>query len=247
MTSDGSKSPEQVLEPGTEAPDDRLAAQLRGFGAIGIAAIVVIVLSGNWFLGNFGGMGLAVPIGAILALLWKRFSRTPWRDIGYVRPQSWTVIVVLGVLLGVAFKFLMKAVVMPLLGADPMNHAYHFLAGNRVALPSAVWLMLIAGFGEETLFRGFLFERLGKLFGGSTRAKILIVVITSAGFGLAHYQSQGLTGTEQATIVGLVYGAIFAKTGQIFTLMCAHAAFDLTALAMIYWNLESRVAHWVFR
>jgi len=29
--------------------------------------------------------------------------------------------------------------------------------------------------------------------------------------------------------------------------MCAHTAFDLTALAMIYWNLESRVAHLLFR
>jgi hypothetical protein len=27
----------------------------------------------------------------------------------------------------------------------------------------------------------------------------------------------------------------------------AHAAFDLTALAMIYWNLESKVAHLVFK
>jgi len=29
-------------------------------------------------------------------------------------------------------------------------------------------------------------------------------------------------------------------------LIIAHAAFDLTALAMIYWNLESKVAHFVF-
>ena len=52
---------------------------------------------------------------------------------------------------------------------------------------------------------------------------------------------------EQATVVGLVFGTIFAITGRIFMLMCAHAAFDLTALAMIYWNLESKVAHLVFR
>jgi hypothetical protein len=28
--------------------------------------------------------------------------------------------------------------------------------------------------------------------------------------------------------------------------MIAHAAFDLTAYAMIYWNLESDVAHLIF-
>jgi hypothetical protein len=29
--------------------------------------------------------------------------------------------------------------------------------------------------------------------------------------------------------------------------MCAHAAFDLTAVAIIYWNIESKVAHLIFR
>lgn len=28
--------------------------------------------------------------------------------------------------------------------------------------------------------------------------------------------------------------------------MIAHAAFDLTAVAIIYWNLESAVAHIIF-
>ena len=54
-------------------------------------------------------------------------------------------------------------------------------------------------------------------------------------------------GVEQATIVGLVFGTIFAVTGRIWMLIVAHAAFDLTALAMIYWNLESTVAHLVFK
>ena len=52
---------------------------------------------------------------------------------------------------------------------------------------------------------------------------------------------------EQATIVGLVFGSIFASTGRIWMLMCAHAAFDLTAYALIYWNLESTAAHLPFK
>ena len=51
---------------------------------------------------------------------------------------------------------------MPMLGAPPINQAFHFLAGNRAALPVALWSMiLVAGWGEETLFRGYMFERLG--------------------------------------------------------------------------------------
>src|SRR5438477_7120304 len=97
------------------------------------------------------------------------------------------------------------------------------------------------------MFRAFISERLRKLFGPSVAAKVAIVVITSVLFGLAHYRVQGLTGTEQAPIVGLVFGTIFAVTGRIFLLLIVHAAFDLTAYAMIYWDLETRVAHLLFK
>ncbi len=142
----------------------------------------------------------------------------------------------------------MKIIVMPLLGADPINQAFHFLAGNRAALPGMLYAVTIgAGFGEETMFRGYMFERFGKLFGRGAASKTVTVVITSVWFGLAHYSVQGLAGTEQALITGLVFGTIFAITGRIWMLMVAHASFDLTAVAIIYWDLETKVAHLVFK
>ena len=51
---------------------------------------------------------------------------------------------------------------------------------------------------------------------------------------------------QQAAITGLVIGTIFAVSGRIWMLMVFHSAFDLTALALIYWNLETKVAHWMF-
>jgi len=142
----------------------------------------------------------------------------------------------------------MKAIVMPLLGADPVNRAFHYLAGNRPALPSAVLMMIVvAGFGEEVVFRGYLFERLGKVLGSALWTQLFIVLLTAVVFGLAHYSNQGLAGVEQGTIVGLVFGAIFVRTRQLWMLMAAHAAFDLTALAMIFLDVESDVAHLIFK
>ncbi len=188
------------------------------------------------------------PLGAILVLLWVQWSRTPWGDIGYVRPKSWTRDLAVGMAVGIAFKLLMKALVMPLLGAPPINQAYQYLTGNRAALLGAVYLVVAGGgFGEETVFRGFLFERFGKLFGSGVSAKTGIVLLTTAWFALAHYPEQGLPGVEQALVTGLVFGAIFAVTGRILLPMVAHAVFDLTALAIIYWNLESKVAHLIFK
>src|SRR5665213_3420348 len=103
-------------------------------------------------------------------------------------------------------------------------------------------MMLAAGFGEETVFRGFLFERLGKLLDSGTRAKVIIVLVSTALFALAHLPDQGLPGAEQAVFTGLAFGTIYAVTGRLWSLMWAHAAF-----ALIYLNLERTVAHLVFK
>ena len=232
--------PEDLVQPLAAPPlGDRVATALRGFGPLGILALLVILLAGNYPI---------APFGALLALVWVRWSRTPWREIGYVQPKSWTQDLALGLALGIVFKLLMKALVMPLFGAPAINQAYHYLTGNPAALPGAVYLMIVGGgFGEETVFRGYLFERLGKLFGGSAAAKAASVILSAGLFALYHYREQGLAGLEQASITGLVFGTLFAVTGRLWMVMAVHAAFDLTALAIIYWNVESAVAHLIFK
>lgn len=220
------------------APDDLLAERLRGFGPIGIAAFLLII-AGNLVF---------VPLSAVLVFLWAWRSRTPWKEIGYVRPRSWPKTIAIAVALGAAFKLLMKTMVMPLLGAPALNAAYHHLAGNTAALPGMILaVILAAGVGEETVFRGYLFERLGKLFGPGIPAKVAIVALTTAWFGLGHYHDQGLPGVEQALFTGAAFGSVFAVTKRIWPLIFAHAAFDLAALAIIYWDVESALAHLVFR
>ena len=238
MSAEPSKitSPDGAADP--PGSGDRVAAALRGFGPLGILSILLILAA------NF----VVAPVSAVLVLVWAQLSRTPWREIGYVRPKSWTRTFAIGIVFGVAFKFAMKAIVMPLLGAPPINQAYHFLAENTAALPWLLYAVIVgAGFGEETVYRGWMFERLGKFLGSTVWAKTVIVLFSSVLFALAHYSVQGLAGSEQAMITGLVFGTIFAVTGQLPMLMVAHAAFDLTALAMIYWNFESEVAHFFFK
>jgi membrane protease YdiL (CAAX protease family) len=243
MTPETSKLPAQVIQPPADAqpavPSDYgLADRLRGFGPLGILAIFVIV----------AGTLVTPFLGALLVLGWAWRSQTPWCEIGYVRPKSWIGSLAIGIAFGCAFKLLLKSVVMPLLGASPINPTYHYLAGNTAVLPGIVLAMIVgAGFGEETVYRGYLFERLGKLLGTGVAAKILIVLLVAGLFGLMHYFEQGLAGVQQAVITGLTFGSIFAITGRLWTLMVAHAMFDLTSVAIIYLNLESSVAHLLFK
>jgi membrane protease YdiL (CAAX protease family) len=224
--------------------DREFAAALRGFGPLGLLAIAVVLLPGN-----VGGPGFFnVPVSGLLVLAWARLSLTPLAALGFSRPKSWTITLLAGVALGVTLKLVMKAVVLPLLGVDPINQAYHLLAHNPALLPGAVFSMLFAaGFGEEATFRGFAFERLGRLLGEAWPAKLAILLITTAWFAVVHYPHQGLAGVEQAAVMGLVYGGLYLATGRLWLSMVTHAVFDLTALALIYFEGELAVAHWVFR
>ena len=214
-----------------------VAAQLRGLGVIGLLAMAAI-LAGNSFF---------IPLSSVLVLAWVWLSRTEWSAVGLSRPKSWPRTILLGIAFGCGLKFFMKAVVMPLLGAPPVNEAFHFLAGNTAALPGIIFTAAVsAGFGEELLFRGYAFERLRKLMGRSRLATLAIVLITSTWFAYEHHAFQGLPGVQQAAIVGLLFAAIYAHTQRLWFLIIAHAAFDLTAVALIYWSLEERVARFIY-
>lgn len=218
--------------------DARLAARLRGFGPLGILAMLVIP----------AGDYLFNPLSAILVLVWAWLSRTPWPNLGFVRPKSWLATLALATVFGALLKLIMKALVMPILGAPEINQAFHFLVGNTAALPGILYRISVgAGFGEETFYRAYLFERLGKLFGESVWAKTSIVLLTSIWFGIVHYPFQGLAGAQQALLVGLIFGTIFAIQRRIYFLIIAHLAFDLMAVAIIYYDLEMEVAHFIFK
>jgi len=211
------------------------AQSLRRFGPVGIIAIIVIVLSGSIF-------------GAALVLLWAVLSGTPWSDLGFARPRRGAIDLVVAFVAGVLFKLLMKAVVMPLLGFGPVNESYHYLVGNTAALPGMFFAVIVgAGFGEELVWRSFLFERLRALLGARRYVTLIIVVVTSVFFGLVHYRDQGVPGVVQATITGLVFGTTYARLKTIWPVMVAHAAFDIAAVLIIYWNLEVPIGRLLVR
>ena len=200
-------------------------------GSVAIITIIVILLTSN----------LA---GAALVLIWASVSGTRWRDLGFVRPPHGAIDLVVALVAGVFFKILMKALVMPLLGFGAFNSTYHNLSGNTAALlVTLLWVIVGGGFGEELIWRGFLFERLGVLLGPRAHAKLVIVTVTSILFALAHYWDQGVPGAVQATMTRLVFGTVYARIGTIWPVMVAHAAFDVAAVLMIYWNLEEPIDH----
>lgn len=65
-------------------------------------------------------------------------------------------------------------------------------------------------------------------------------------FASAHLIDQGIPGAAQAVMTGLTFGTAYLLLGRLWPIMAAHAAYDVTAILLIYWNLETRVAHFLF-
>src|SRR4051794_26481930 len=126
------KPPEAAL-----GNEPRFARELRGFGFLGVVAVLLILLIGN-------------ILGTALVFVWSWMSRTPAQALGLVRPKNWTRTLWIGILIGVIFKLVMKALVMPWLHVIPTNAVYHYLSGNTKALPGMLLSVIVgAGFGEE--------------------------------------------------------------------------------------------------
>jgi hypothetical protein len=199
-----------------------------------IVWVLAILLTGNL-------------LGAALVFLWVSLTRTPFASLGFVRPRSIARTIAFGIVGGVALKLLLKAAIMPALGFEAVNPAYRHVTGNPSALWRAMLLVVVGGgFGEETIWRGFLFDRL-RWFSGGRLGPAPIVLVTAAAFAAAHYADQGLPGVVQAVMTGLTLGAIYVRSGHIWAPMIVHATYDITALLIIYWDLESTVAHLLLR
>jgi uncharacterized protein len=227
----------QIDSPRSQHSSDPFAEQLRGLGPVGIAAVGVVLLA-----------QVLAPLSGLLVLVWRWRSHTSWSQLGYVKWPRWGRGVALAVIAGAALKVFMKALVMPVVGAPATNSSYQYLSHNAGALPGMLaTVVIIGGFSEETVFRGYLFERLRKFLGETTGAKALILLLTTFLFAAVHYPEQGIAGVEQALVTGLVLGAMFSLKGNLWSVMVTHVAFDVTAVMLIYWGVEASVAHLIFK
>jgi len=93
--------------------------------------------------------------------------------------------------------------------------------------PAAIVLLaLLAGIGEETLFRGVIQTALAaRLF------PWVAIALTAALFGIAHWVTP--TYALLAAIVGAYLGTLLLVSGNLLVPIVAHALYDVVALALL--------------
>jgi membrane protease YdiL (CAAX protease family) len=179
------------------------------------------------------------PLLLLLTWILLRLRGLRMRDIGLTRPPSWWRAIAIGVVAGVALELFSTFVTVPLLaritGAPPELSDFRPLVGNlRLLLLTVVPMWVLAAFGEEVPYRGYLMHRIAEMGRGTRGAWIVSLIVVSAYFGWVHGDQQ-LTGMLQESIAGLVLGVLFLACRRNLTVpIIAHGVSNTVAFVLIY-------------
>ncbi len=167
------------------------------------------------------------------------YRRQTWRDIGLKTLQSVDLGRGLLTLLAcVGANMLLTSSVM-LVNPDMLKqHAHNLMeVGERLdgGLPFAVLaaVILFVGIYEELTARGLFLSRCRTVLPGTWAP----IMASSVMFGLGHAY-QGWLGVAQTTLIGVVLAYYTMRWGTLWPAILAHAALDLTSLAVIRYATE---------
>lgn len=174
------------------------------------------------------------------------FSLTYWNDktvatIGF-KPKTKTLKTIgNGILLFVTLvpvlDFIVQPLVSKLTGEIADYSAFEALANNfSLYAEYFLYILISAGFGEEILFRGFLFRQLNILLPEYKFKTVLIVMLTAILFSLPHIY-QGLSGLIITLIFGLIFATIYIKSNyNLWITIIFHGLVDIMFLTLAYYD-----------
>ncbi len=241
MSSLNAISSMEIVSEGRQAKRSSLLLGL----LIVFAPLLIVGFVGEW-LGDGTIIGaVLINLGYVMSVLMatavlRRFG-SGWREIGMARPASWpkTVMIALGALvvfivasnvLGAAIQYFLAP---DLAAAD--RSSFDPLVGNLpllILMVVAAWTTI--AFGEEMIFRAFLTNMLAGYFPHSKVRWVIAVLGSSLAFGLMHF-SWGLAGIIETTILGLVLGFVYLRTGRnLWVTIIAHGLLNTLGFILIY-------------
>ena len=225
----------------TKASDSRAAALLE------VAAVVIVGILAHGELRSLKlGVGMtSLGTVAMLALATLLLVRRGihWPDLGFRRPEH------LGHAVGWSLGlFLVDMLVLPVMvdtlsnavGLPPQQlGAFATLEGNTfeylVLLLPVSWG--IAAFGEELLYRGFVFQRLTDAIGQTSWALTFALPGQAVLFAIGHAYL-GPRGMLNAGALGLVAGIVYLRNGRnLWPLIIAHGLVDTVGMTALYLGL----------
>ncbi len=192
--------------------------------ALGLSRSDVMLLS---ILIEAGMGALALIIGWLIAV--------PFHATIHLSPPNW-VSLALGVGFGVAAAAVALLVQrLPLGFAKRLREKVDRIATEMLGecnVPDLIGISLLAGVGEELLFRGLIQQGLSQ-YGVSTPVVIVLVAVL---FGLLH--SLSIAYVVAAAIASVGLSVLYLYTDDLVSVMVCHAVYDLVLLLVAKWTSE---------
>ncbi len=219
-------------EPGNRAANWRESKWL----AVGeLVVVALIFVADARHLIPFSKTPFLLLLGWIS--LWVR--KIGWRGVGLTRYRSWKITLALGVAAGLLLEgfelFVSQPLLVRLLRKQPDLEDFRALTGNlKLTLIFIALAWILAAFGEEMVYRGYLMNRVADLLNRTRRAWIVSLIAVHLAFGLAHAY-QGWTGIIDEGLMGLLLGLIYLRTGRNLAVpIIAHGVQDSIDFVLIF-------------
>ena len=210
----------------------------------------LIVVAAVFYLDWIGILPVSkTPYLFLLGWISLRIRSLRWRDVGFKLDQPFLKLLAIGVAVGIAMEafelFATQPLLTKLLHQGPDLHEFQRLVGNTQLLIIALVLAwVLAAFGEEMVWRGYLLNRFAQVFGASIRQRtdspwrtsvwFASAILVSLLFGLAHFP-QGSTGVIENIIDGAILVAVyFATNRNLLAPIIAHGIQDTVHVLLIY-------------
>lgn len=229
-------------------PPARKAFQCAEFIVLFAVPLAIFLLAlpkvGDNPIARQGVMWVANVVMLIIVYLGLRLRGQTWAHLGlsFAKPRRATVVRTLLLSLVVcaagAAAFVLSGVVLAPISGIPesvdlsgYDYLYHNLPMLIVAL---IGVYIVSSFGEEVIYRAFLITRIEEMGSGGKGVRLLAVLISSAVFGLVHFD-WGLLGIGQTAVFGLVMAIAYVKLKRnLWINVLAHAYMDTMLLVPLF-------------
>lgn len=206
-------------------------------------SIIGMMLVAAIFIINPGTLITVYACAVIALVVWQEKNSGFFASLGFKKAdRNGRTIFLQAPLMAIALVIIYALVLIPVVVAitgEPSDlSAFEPLKGDLVttliSLP-VVWLM--AAFGEEIVFRGFLMTRFTRVFGEGNWSLFFNILLMGLLFGYAHAY-QGITGQVLSGLTGMTLAYVFHRKGNnIWLNIAIHGWFDTIALVMFYFGL----------
>jgi membrane protease YdiL (CAAX protease family) len=179
------------------------------------------------------------PYLLVLGWISLRVRNMTWRQLGMAAPTNWPRTLFTGLIAGCGMEalelFITQPVLVHLFHQPPDLSALaelHHHPGMLALALALTWT--VAAFGEELVWRGYVLNRIAEVLGSIGSRFAIAVILSSAAFGLAHYD-QGITGVTENIIDGAILALLYLASGRnLWVPILAHGITDTVDCILLY-------------